>query len=400
MADVVRLALVGCGGISRSHVKGYQELLARGCRDFVVTACCDVVRPNAEAAAARIAEIQGSEPRVFASVADLLAAGVADAADVCVPHYAHHLVALPLLAAGLHVLVEKPLGITVRASRAIIAAGKRHRRIVATAEQVRRGPNARACRWAIRERRLIGDVRMAVVQAVDNHDFDYNAPAFKWRAIKLLVGGGMIMDSGAHFADMVQHVFGEVEDVFCTMRTNRAPVIAGAPVLGDAPLDVEDTWNAIIRFRSGMTATWIYSRTAPGTPLRNAVYYGSGGTLRDLGFPFHCFQGGAEATLADGSTLAAAQIVEEYMATLSPAEKESLFPYGCLNDFGIEIYDFIRAIRTGGRPEMDGTDGLRAKALSEACFESATLGRPVRYAAVLAGRVRAFQAPIDAYWGL
>ena len=41
MAEKLRLALVGCGGISGAHVTGYKDLYARGCRDFEVSACCD-----------------------------------------------------------------------------------------------------------------------------------------------------------------------------------------------------------------------------------------------------------------------------------------------------------------------------------------------------------------------
>ncbi|MBN2451923.1 MAG: Gfo/Idh/MocA family oxidoreductase [Lentisphaeria bacterium] len=400
MSGNVRLALVGCGGISRAHAKGYRDLFERGCREFIVTACCDVVRENAEERAAEIASFQGSEPRVLTRVEDLAAAGCADAADICVPHYAHHTVATCLLDAGLHVMVEKPVGITIRATRAILRAARRNRRLVATAEQVRRGPAARACRWAIRERRLIGDMRTAVVQAVEDAEFDFTRPAFKWRGVRNLVGGGMIMDSGAHFADMVQHLFGEVEDVYCTMRTQRAPLIVDAPVVGTTCVDVEDTWHAVIRFRSGVVVTWTYSRSSPGQALRTALYYGSEGSLRDLGFPFHCFQGGAEAKLADGRVVTSQEMVDEYLATLSAAEREGLFPYGCRLDFGIEVWDFVNAVRTGRAPEMDGEAGLRAKALCEACFESATLGRPVSYRSVLSGRIRTFQAPIDTFWGL
>lgn len=400
MSDTVRLALVGCGGIAKAHRQGYKALLAAGCREFTVTACCDVVPERAEAAAAEIAAFQGSTPRVFTSVAALGAAGVADAADICTPHYAHHTCAIELLNAGLHVQVEKPLGITIRASKAIIAAGRRRRRVVATAEQVRRCQNSRAAHWALNQRRLIGDLRFAIVQSADNGAFNYDLSAFKWRGVNLLVGGGMIMDSGAHFTDMVQHLFGPVREVACDMRTWDRRTIQGVPVLGEAQADVEDTWMITLRFESGLLISWAYSRSAPGQKLATALYYGSEGSLRDLGFPFHCFQGGAEATLADGRTVANAEIVEQYMATLSNDQRQRLFPYGCMDAFGIEVWDFVNAIRTGREPEMDGTAGLRAKALSEACFESAALGRPVAVASVLSGRVRAFQKPIDDCWGL
>lgn len=400
MSDTVRLALVGCGGIARAHRNGYKAIMAAGCREFEVTACCDVLPERAEQAATEIAAFQGSRPRVFASIADLVAAGCADAADICTPHYAHHGCAIELLNAGLHVLVEKPIGITVRASKAIIAAGKRNQRVVATAEQVRRCQNSRAARWALNTRKFIGDVRFAIVQSVDNGAFNYDASQFKWRGIKLLVGGGMIMDSGAHFADMVQHLFGAVDEVACDTRTFDTRLISGAPVLGSAPADVEDTWQITIRFKSGLLVNWAYCRSAPGQKLANALYYGSQGSMRDLGFPFHCFQGGCEVTLADGTKLTNAEIVEQYMKSLSEAEKQRLFPYGCLDCFGIEVWDFVNSVRTGRQPEMDGVEGLRSKALCEACFESATLGRPVKYDSVLSGRVRAFQKPVDDFWKL
>jgi predicted dehydrogenase len=122
--------------------------------------------------------------------------------------------------------------------------------------------------------------------------------------------------------------------------------------------------------------------------------------MRDLGFPFHCFQGGGEALLADGTKVTNAEIVGQYMDSLSAEEKERLFPYGCLDCFGLEVRDFVDSIRTGRAPEMDGMAGLRAKALCEACFESATLGRPVKYDSVLDGSIRAFQKPIDDFWKL
>lgn len=400
MSDQVKLALVGCGGISQAHRNGYKALMAAGCREFEVVACCDVLPERAASAAAEIAAFQGATPRVFASLAELIQSRVADAADICTPHYAHHGCAIELLNAGLHTMVEKPIGITVRASKAIIAAGRRNRRVVATAEQVRRCQNSRAAKWALNTRRLIGDVRFAIVQAVDNGPFNYDSSQFKWRGLNLLGGGGMIMDSGAHFGDMIQHVFGQVDEVSCEMRAFDRRRIQDAPVLGSANADVEDTWHIVIRFRSGLVVNWAYCRSAPGQKLHNALYYGSAGSLRDLGFPFHCFQGGSEAVLADGSKVTNAEIVEQYMASLTEADRQRLFPYGCLDCFGIEVWDFVDAIRNGRQPEMDGLVGLRAKALCEACFESAVLGKPVKVDRVLSGRARAFQKPIDDFWQL
>ena len=400
MTEPIRLALVGCGGISKAHVAGYEDLYGRGCREFQVTACCDVIEESARQRAHEIAQFQDQEPQVFTDVGALIVSGVAEAADVCVPHCFHHSVAIPLLEGGLHVMVEKPIGVTIKASRRIIEAAETHRRVLATGENIRRDLASRACAWAINRRRLIGDVRLVSVQAVQHGPFDYENPALKWRWVKLLTGGGMIMDSGAHFADMVQVLFGEVDQVFCTMSTYDDRIIKGAPIVGDVRADVEDTWHAVIHFKDGPCVTWTYSRSLHSAGIRMAHYYGSAGAMSDLGFPFHPFQGGGTAILADGTVVSNEEIQAEYMASLTDEERERIFPYGVTDGFAVEVWDFVNAISTGRKPEMDGYDGLRAKALCECCYESATAGQPVKFADVLEGRIDAYQRPIDAYWDI
>jgi UDP-N-acetyl-2-amino-2-deoxyglucuronate dehydrogenase len=146
--------------------------------------------------------------------------------------------------------------------------------------------------------------------------------------------------------------------------------------------------------------TWTFSRVCPGDEAAHGKYYGSDGTFVDTGFVMHPFQGGGEIHRADGSVVPYEEIEARYLASLSQEKTDRLFPYGATDGFSVEVWDFIHAIATGDPVELDGEAGLRAKALSIACYESATLGAPVRYDDVLAGRVRAYQEPIDAYWQL
>ncbi len=397
-SGTVRLALVGCGGISGAHVNGYKDLYVHGCREFVVTACCDVREENALKRSKEIAEIQGIAPAVFTSQAAMEKAGVADAADICLPHCFHHSSAISLLDAGLHVMVEKPIGITVKASRAIIAAAERNRRTLATAENIRRYVTARSCAWAINQRGLIGDMRLVNIQSISFSPFDYDNPAMKWRGIKLLTGGGMIMDSGAHFADMVEVLFGDVDEVSCTMSAYDNRLIKDAPILGDQQADVEDTWHAVIRFKSGLHVLWTHSRSLYGQGMSTASYYGSKGTMNALGFAFHPFQNGGTAVLDDGTAVTNEQIQSEYLASLTEPQQATLFPYGSTDGFAIEVWDFIDALRNNRKPEMDGVDGLRAKTLCECCYESAVAGRTVKFDEVFDGRLSEYQRPIDEYW--
>jgi hypothetical protein len=122
--------------------------------------------------------------------------------------------------------------------------------------------------------------------------------------------------------------------------------------------------------------------------------------IEDGGFVFHCFQGGAAVRYSNEESLSKEEVLARYKATLSTQESARLFPYGCEDGFGVQLWDFCDAIRSGRRPELDGEDGLRAKALCITCYESATLGQPVKYADVLSGAVNTYQQPIDAYWKL
>ncbi|MDP6775960.1 MAG: hypothetical protein QGI83_04265, partial [Candidatus Latescibacteria bacterium] len=64
----------------------------------------------------------------------------------------------------------------------------------------------------------------------------------------------------AVFADMMTHLFGKVQDVYCAMDTLDDRTVENVPVIGSGRVDVEDTWTATIRFKDGPVVTWAYSR--------------------------------------------------------------------------------------------------------------------------------------------
>lgn len=400
MPKPTTLALVGCGWISEAHVSGYRDLYAAGCRDLVISACCDLNPAAAERRAEEIAAFQGTKPRIFTDVAQLVQAGVAEAADVCLPHCFHHQTAIALLAGGLHVQLEKPLGITVRASRAIIAAAQQANRVLATAENTRRHVGSRAAVWAVRQG-LIGEPVAGMVTVVRDEPVEVNDPKWAWRNVKLINGGGPLIDGGAHFADMMRQLWGEPTEIDCQMRTLAPRTEATVPVIGKTVVDVEDWWHAHLRFASGMQVTWTFTSKLPAGPQSSARYYGRNGLLTDeSGWPFHAFEGGGSIATRDGARIEKAALEARYLASLSAADKARLFPFGVTNSFAIEVWDFIDAIRSRRAPEMDGAEGLASKALCLACYESATAGRTVRYRDVLDGTIDAYQRPIDQRWGL
>ncbi len=398
MSSKIKLALIGCGMISGNHVEGYRALKQGGCDEFDVVAVCDMKLDLAQKTANTIGAFQGTTPRVFKTQTEMIQSKIADAVDICLPHCFHHSVAIQCLDAGLHVLLEKPLGITALASRRIIDAAERNKRTLATAENVRRDLPARACTWALRDAKLLGELISGAVHGVQSTGINIDDPAWRWRGVRLLTGGGMIFDSGAHFADMMLVLFGEPDEIYARTRTFDTREVNDIPRLGKANLDVEDNWNAVLKFKSGVEVNWSFANLVQPVQNNSAVYYGSKGTIRDLGWPFHPFQGGGEMTLKDGAKLSSDQIQNKFLLSLKPGEKERFFPYGVTDGFGVEIWDFVNAIATNRAPEMDGWAGLKAKALCLSCYESATSGQVVKYQDVLNGKVDAYQQPINRFW--
>jgi predicted dehydrogenase len=143
---------------------------------------------------------------------------------------------------------------------------------------------------------------------------------------------------------------------------------------------------------------WSYGRQLHNPGLSFAHYYGDSGTVQDLGYPFHCFDGGGTLTLSDKTIRNNETIVRDYLLQLEPEIKQKLFPYNCPDGFGVEVWDFADAIRNNRTPEIDGEEGLRSKALALACYESAQSGKPVQYEDVLSGKISEYQDPINAYW--
>ncbi len=189
-ASPTRLALVGCGWISEAHIGGYRALCEAGCRSFAVTACCDLNRASAERAATAIAGFQGARPAVFGSVEELIAARAAEAADLCVPHCFHHGAATALLRGGLHVQCEKPLGISVRASRAVSIPPPRSApscRALLCSRTPAAMLGARLLGVEPVRQGLVGEPVHGVVTIARDDGLDVADPKWAWRNVKLLV---------------------------------------------------------------------------------------------------------------------------------------------------------------------------------------------------------------------
>ncbi len=394
----LNIAVIGCGGIANRHVvRGYADIEKAEPGLFKIVALCDESEGQNVAMAEEVAKFQSDAPTSYTDLSELLSSEDLDGADICTPHSDHHISGVACLEAGVNVLIEKPIGITIRASKLIIAAAEKAGKIAATAENIRRQPSQRTAHWAINEAKVIGDPRLFFLQHAMWQVSDEPQP-WHWRVDKWLGGGGMVMDSGAHFCDTTRYIFGDPETVYAQVRQfEQWPHDKNGEIVNDFR---EDTWTATITFESGLIGVWSWSMAAPGQSLLNVAYYGSEGSLVDKRDIFHGPHPSAEVTALDGSVKSLEDLQVEFLASLSDDERQQLFPHGLEDGFALEVYDFLRAIADERPPEIDAVAGMKAKAIAECIFESSYCGQAVKYADVLSGAVEGYQKEIDEHLGI
>ncbi len=413
MEKKVRIGLVGCGGIAGAHLEAYEILRAKGCEHFEITAVYDPVPEAMERFSKRIQAFQEKTPRRFDTLDGLISAGLVDGVDICTPHADHHISALRCLKAGLHVLVEKPMGITVRAAKLILETAQQTGGILSVAENSRRGLGQRAITWLFNQDKRIGDPRLFVINYITGPKLPLepakateSAAQVNWRYDKFQSGGGWTLDGGIHLMDSLLVYFGEITSVFAEQKT----LVPAFTLLADGNRAVherEDVCIATFHFKNGMIGNWTWSFAAPGTDFMHVAFYCEKGHVVDhtAGGWTHTFGGGfipsdALIYLPDGKTISGRDLELEYMLILPDGKREILFPHGVQSSVAQECHEFIDCILTGRRPEVDAQAGLEALAVSTAVYESALLNQVVAVQDIKSGRSDAFQHAIDQHWEL
>jgi predicted dehydrogenase len=336
--------------------------------------------------AAEVAAFQdGERPAVYNDLEALLARREGlDAVDIVTVHRAHHTLANACMEAGLDVIVEKPLAITMRAGRTMLDTATRTGRLLAVAEQYRRAPDQRALHWALKQG-AIGDLRLLFWIDVAERVWYWG-----WREHKDQAGGGWSLDGGVHFADLFRYHLGDVRRVSALSRAYYPTRFRNRQPLSDpVTVTVEDTTIAILEFENGVTGQWTSTNVAPCRGITNRAIYGSDGCLD--------FRDGL-ATRTRTQPLS--ELREAYLSSLSPEEKNRLFPYGLTDGVAQELYEFFQAVRGEGKVETDGLEGYRAEAISFALYESSAIGRAVDIREIENLEIETYQEELNTGLGL
>jgi predicted dehydrogenase len=405
------IGLVGCGGMGHRHLHAYGALGRVGADGFTLAAVCDPRREAAEHAADLVAELLGSRPAVFASADELIASGAVDAIDLVTEPSIHHLIAVPALAAGIHVLSEKPLGVTVRACREMVDAAASSGAILATAENYRRdGPNRLA--RAVLDSGMLGAIHLMVESNIGGDNAVLISP---WRHLR--EKGSIALDMGVHYTDIFSYLLGDLERA-CGVAFIAEPgrVLGAGMVAGGEIEELEpgvmratgdDSLVGIFETAAGALISLTYLPSGPGRKWIQRSLHGRNGSMS---VPFDRTGGPVVVELGERRLTGAELRAELGDFRLEGVTADLFGPEGTEYDLpfaevdaatiAIELDDFIAAIVQRRPPEVDGLGGLLAVAGVWALAESRGAGGFVKIADVADGTISAVQDPIDRAIGL
>jgi predicted dehydrogenase len=415
---MIRIGIVGCGRILAAHLHGLRILREKGVDNFRITALCDSVIENAASFRKRgegppprppvtldpadplsrshlyVDDFQKDElPTLYGDYEEMLKDDVVDAVVVLTPVSAHHPVALASLKAGKHVIVEKPIAITVRAARQMVDEADRQQRVLSVAEVDRYDTMTRVNQWVL-DQGYIGEVQMVMAGCIGAPPWSPNKMVAQtpWRYQKLKAGGGGAIDFGVHSFNTLRYICGEIRELVGLVRTLEREMVTldeQGNVIDRVENEVDDVYFSTLQFENGGIGETFFCWAGHGEPFAmpwGGMIWGSKGSL-----------GGGKITLDDGTT---GQAEELFTAHASREMKQRFFPMDMRDGFALELYDFLQAVEGKKEPETSGRDGLRDLAVAYAVIESSLLGRWVEVREVESGRVEGYQQEINRYYGL
>jgi predicted dehydrogenase len=339
MTEKIRVGVVG-SGIGRSHIRAYQTIPEK----FDVVAICDIDQTRAT----EIAETHAI-PRIVADMADLCQMDDVDVIDVCTPPFLHFSQTMQGLAAGKHVICEKPLTGSLKEIDELITAEAESGRRMMPIFQYRFGHGLQKLKKLV-EAGLTGPAYLTTVETAWRRRLDYYT-AVPWRGKWQTELGGVLVSHAIHAHDMMTYVLGPVKSVFARMTT------------AVNPIEVEDCVSASLEMADGSLASL-------------SVTIGSAAEVSRHRF---CFQNlSAESNVAAYRSSAdpwvftgdSPEINEQIEATLAQFESS---PEGFVGQFS----RFHQALHEDGELPVTLADARMAAELITAVYHSAATGQVV-----------------------
>jgi predicted dehydrogenase len=319
---MIKVGLIGGGGIATAHIRGYREH-----SDAIgIVAVADAF----EQTATRRAEELGAT--AYTDYRDMIANELLDAVDICLPHHLHADAIVAAAAAGLHVLCEKPLCLTPEEAQRVADAVRTNGVTLMCAHNQLFMPAVAKAKELL-DAGTIGTVYE--VRTTDSFYNDFDPATMGWRAHASSSGGGELIDTGYHPSYLMLHLAGaKPVEVTALLSTHRLTFMEG-----------EDSAQVLIRFDNGvvgqMVTSWAYE---PASSTERFSVVGELGSIT-----------------SDGASIS---------YRLRSGEEES-FVYEPIDTFAAEIGSLAECLDSGTRPMHTEVEGIHVLGMLLAAYSSA-----------------------------
>lgn len=336
---MTNFAIVGCGHIAKKHAEAIDN--AEGAK---LIAVCDMIPENME----YYTEKYGVQ--AFTDLAELLKLDDLEVVNICTPSGYHAPIAIQIANAKKHVVVEKPIALTIEDTDAIISACKENDVKLSVVHPNRFRPAIMELKKAL-DADLVGKLSHANATVRWNRNQEYYDQA-PWRGTKSL-DGGVLMNQAIHNLDLLLWTMGEVDEVYSMAATRLRNI------------EAEDVSTGVVRFKNGSlgiieAATTIY----PSNYEESLSIFGETGTIKIGGKTANYVQ---HWDVKDMNESQVTDLMESVKA--DPFGKPG---HQCI------IEDMVEAIKENREPIVTGEDGKRALSLVLALYESADTSKPVK----------------------
>lgn len=343
-AEPVRFAIVGGGVMSENHVKA---LAASPDTELVAIADYPRDRQGREGRGAELAR-KHQIGRYAGDYRRMLEDPAVEAVLVVLPNALHAEVALAAVEAGKHVVIEKPLCLSLADADRLIARAAELKRVIGYAEELPYCPRFLRARELV-DKRAIGD--LFYLKQIEAHSGPYS----DWFFDPPMAGGGALMDMGCHSIEYARWMFGK--------RPVRRVTARMSAYLHHARGPLDDHVVVHLEWDDGKSALLESGWSLHGGMESTSRLQGTRGVLdvdllRGNGMRLFALDGVMDEGLIPGWT------VPEYAWLWE-------------NGYPQELSDFAQAIRSGGVPRESGEDGRAVLEIMWAAYVSAAEGRTV-----------------------
>lgn len=339
MEKKMRFAVIGCGRIAPKHAESIVAL-----EEAELVAVCDIVPEKAQA----FADKYGAKP--YTSYEEMLAKEDLDVVTIATESDLHAPIGIAAAKAGKHVMVEKPMAMTLESADELIRTCQEAGVKLAVIHQNRFNASVKLMHKAQEEGRF-GNLTHGQATVRWNRDDNYYSQA-PWRGTKLQ-DGGVLMNQSIHNIDLLQWTFGPVESVF------------GYTWTAMRKIEMEDVGVAVIKFKNGAlgiieAASTIYPKNIEET----LNVFGETGSVVIGGIAVNRIE-----------TWEFPNSEEEKQQIFASQENDPPNVYG----FGHReiISDMIEAIRQDRSPAIPGEEGRKALEIILAIYKCQETKAPV-----------------------